>query len=384
MRGSVVRRGTKWAVVIELERDPLTDKRRQRWHSGYRTRKEAERARIDLLSKMDAGTYIENNRQTVGKFLDDWLTAIEPTVRASTFHSYQRNLRLHVRPCLGSVPLVKIDAGSLNALYARLLADGHRSRPGGLSPRTVRYIHTILHRAFKDGVRWGRLARNAADAADPPRASAAPAPEMRTWTADELGRFLDGTRTSRLYPAFLLLATTGMRRGEALGLRWADVNFKDGHASIRQTVITVNHETRFGTPKTAKGRRSIALDGRTLEALRSRRQRQLDERMLLGAGWRDHHLIFTKVTGEPLHPERFSREFDRAVQRQGLPKLPLHGLRHSWASLALQAGIHPKVVQERLGHATVGITLDTYSHVAPAMRTNAAETDVALVFGEPG
>jgi integrase len=207
---------------------------------------------------------------------------------------------------------------------------------------------------------------------------------MRTWTADELSLFLDGVKASRLYPAFLLLATTGMRRGEALGLRWADVNLEDGFASIRQTVIAVNHQVRFGTPKTAKGSRSIALDSGTLGALRSHRQRQLEERMLLGAGWRDYDLVFAKVTGEPLHPERFSRDFDPAVQRLGLPRIPLHGLRHSWASLALQAGIHPKVVQERLGHATVGITLDIYSHVAPAMQSNAAVTVAALVLGEPG
>jgi len=279
---------------------------------------------------------------------------------------------------------VKVDAGSLNTLYARLLSDGHGTRPGGLSARTVRYIHTILHRAFKDAVRWGRLARNPADSADPPRASATPAPEMMTWSADDLRRFLDGVSGSRHYPAFLMLATSGMRRGEALGLRWSDVNLEEGHASIRQTVIAVNHEIRFGTPKTAKGRRSIALDGRTVAALRGHRQRQLEERMLLGAGWRDHDLIFTKVTGEPLHPERFSREFDRAVQRHEIPRLTLHGLRHTWASLALQAGVHPKVVQERLGHSTVGITLDIYSHVLPAMQTNAAETVAALVLGEPG
>ncbi len=233
MRGSVVRRGSKWAVVIELKRDPITGKRRQRWHSGYRTRKEAERARTDLLGKVDVGTYVENNRQTVSQFFEDWLTAIEPTVRPSTFHSYQRNLGLHATPYIGGLPLVKVDAGSLNTLYGRLLSDGHGTRPGGLSARTVRYIHTILHRAFKDGVRWGRLARNPADAADPPRASASPAPEMTTWSADDLRRFLDGVKGSRHYPAFLMLATSGMRRGEALGLRWSDVNLEEGHASIR-------------------------------------------------------------------------------------------------------------------------------------------------------
>jgi integrase len=261
MRGSVVRRGNKWAVVIELDRDPITGKRHQKWHSGYRTKKEAERARIALLNKFDTGTYLANDRQTVAEFIDQWLIAIEPTVRPSTLYSYRRNLRLHVLAHIGGQNLVKVDAGTLNALYARLLTEGHGTRPGGLSARTVRYIHTIVHRALKDGVRWGRLARNPADSADPPRASATPGPEMQTWSADELRIFLDGLQGTRHYPAFLMLATTGMRRGETLGLRWADVDIEHGRASIRQTVISVNHKVSFGTPKTARGRRSIALDG---------------------------------------------------------------------------------------------------------------------------
>jgi integrase len=381
MRGSVVRRGGMWAVVIELDRDPVTGKRRQRWHSGYRTKKEAERARTNLLGKVDSGTYVENNRQTVAEYLTDWLPAIETTVRPATFHSYARNLRLHVLPYIGNMTLSKVDAGNLNGLYARLLREGHRSRPGGLSPRSVRYLHTILHRAFKDAVRWGRLARNPADAADPPKESSSGAPQMKTWTPAELRRFLEACAEDRLYPAFLMLATTGMRRGELLGLRWSDVDLEKRRAAVRQTVIAVNHAVHFGTPKTAKGRRVVAIDAKTVAALRAHRQRQLEERLLLGAGWRDHDLIFCKVDGEPMHPERFSREFDRRVERHRLSRLTLHGLRHTWATLALRAGVHPKVVQERLGHAGIAMTLDTYSHAIPAMQEDAAETVAGLVFG---
>ncbi len=385
MRGSVVRRGSKWAVVIELERDPLTGKRRQRWHSGYRTRKEAERARIELLSRVDSGTYVEKSKQTVSEFLTDWFPAIETTLRPATLYSYQRNMKLHVIPYLGSMRLSVLDAGALNGLYSRLLTDGSKHyRGGGLSARSVRYVHTILHRALRDAVRWGRLARNPADAADPPRAAASSAPEMNTWTAQELRRFLDGCEEAgdRLYPAWLLLATTGMRRGEALGLRWSDLNLDSGRAAIRQTVIAVNHEVKIGFPKTAKGRRVITLDGSTVAALRRHRQRQLEDRLVMGRGWRDHGLVFTTAIGEPLHPERFSRNFGNRVTRYGLPRLTLHGLRHTWATLALQAGVHAKIVQERLGHASIAITLDIYSHATPAMQSDAAETVAALVLGD--
>lgn len=326
--------------------------------------------------------YVEKSYQTVGEYLDEWLGAIASTVRPATHYSYGRNLRLHVVPYVGTTRLTTLDAGMLNTLYTTLLAEGSRHyRGGGLSPRSVRYVHTILHRGLKDAVRWGRLARNPADAADPPRASAMPSPELKTWTADELRYFLEYIAEDRLHPAFMLLATTGMRRGEALGIPWADLDLEASRVSIRQTVIVINHKVRFGTPKTAKGKRTVALDTVSVAALRVHRQRQLEERMLMGAGWQDHGLVFTTPLGGPLHPERFSRDFNKQVARAGLPRITLHSLRHTWATLALEAGVNPKVVQERLGHAGIAITLQVYSHVSTTMQANAAETVAGLVFG---
>jgi integrase len=240
----------------------------------------------------------------------------------------------------------------------------------------------VVRRALKDAVKWGRLARNPADAADPPRVGQAGRPESITWTADQLRTFLEGARGSRYWTAYLVLATTGLRRGEALGLRWADLDLDAGRASIRQTVIAVKHTPLLGTPKTAKGRRTITLDGGTVAALREHRKNQAVERLLMGSGWRDNDLVFCHVDGTMLHPERFTRSFREAVQRLGLPAIRLHDLRHGWATLALQAGVHPKVVQERLGHATVNITLDTYSHVVAGLHEDAAE-QVAALFRPP-
>ncbi len=156
MRGSVVKRGKGYSVVLDVGRDPQTGKRRQKWHSGYRTKREAEAALAEMVGNVNRGTYVEKTRQTLGEFVGDWLAAIEPTVRPATHYSYSRNLRLHVLPYLGSAPLVAVDAGTLNGLYARLLAEGRKdSEGGGLSPRSVRYVHTILHRVLKDAVKWG-------------------------------------------------------------------------------------------------------------------------------------------------------------------------------------------------------------------------------------
>lgn len=379
--GSVKKDGSgRWYFVVDVR--PPGGERKQVRRRGFRTRDEAQRALNKVNSAVDEGRFTNPTRATVRAYLAEWLEIIEPTVRPSTHHSYSRNVRLHVLPQLGDLRLEVVDAGCLNRLYAELLAKGnvgHRAGKG-LSPRSVHYVHTILHRAFKDAVKWGRLAVNPVDAADPPKQAANGKHEVVTWEPSTVATFLERSADEgdRYEALWVLLATTGMRRGEALGLRWSDLALDAGQASIRQTVIAVDHKVLFSTPKTAKGQRSVAIDAGTVAKLRAHRTRQLEERMLMGAGWTDHDLVFCKVDGYPFQPERVSREFDRRVLRWGLPKLTLHGLRHTWATLALQAGVHPRVVQERLGHSTIGITLDTYSHVTARMQEDAASTVAAM------
>jgi integrase len=444
MRGTVVKRGNAWYVKIELDPDVATGRRRQKWHSGYRTKREAERARVDLLSKFDRGEYVEPSHQTVAEFMADWLQAIAPTIRASTHDSYSRNVRNHIVPHIGGLRLTKVDAGVLNSLYAQLLASGRRppsrtgkgypaqvldralqlrrdgsslkdtaerlrlelppaehitkdtlasllrraeshasagSRRAGLDPRTVNYVHTILHRAFKDAVRWGRLARNPADAADPPRAGQR-ADGVHAWDAVTLRRFLDASRAAedRLHALWVVLATTGMRRGEAVGLRWSDVDLDGRRLRVVQTITQTGNVVRVGEPKTSRGRRSIALDAATVSVLREHRRRMLEERLLVGADFSDHGLVFHQPDGTCLRPDAASGAFRTRVGRYGLPRLSLHSLRHTWATLALERGIHPRVVQERLGHSTIAITLGIYSHVAPTLHDEAAGLVASLVL----
>jgi integrase len=212
---------------------------------------------------------------------------------------------------------------------------------------------------------------------------------MSTWKAEELARFLTGIEDDRLAGAWWLLATTGMRRGEVLGLRWQDVDLDAGHLSISRTLITTDVQRvgepgmAWGTPKTGKGRRKVALDPGTVTALRKHRTRQLEERLAGGSAYEDGDLVCCLEDGRPLHPKTFSYYFGRHVRRLGLPKIRLHDLRHTHATLALKAGVHPRVVQERLGHANVSITLDTYSHVDLDMQAIAAARVAALVTGDP-
>ena len=373
--------GAYWFVV---DLPPIDGKRRQAKRRGFETKAEAHEVRLELLGQARRDEYVPPSRQTLAEYVDEWLTTIESTIRPATHHSYARNMRLHVVPQIGAMRLQQIDAATLNRLFSTLQAPGsNRSKPDqGLSDRTVRYVAAILHRAFKDAVRWGRLTRNPSDAADPPQAtSAAVRAELRTWTAEELASFLkqSASENDRLHPAWNFLALTGCRRGEALGLRWSDVDLQAATVSIRQTLIVVNHEPLFGTPKTGAGTRVIDLDQATTRSLRSLRKRQLEERLVMGDGWPNHDLVFTHADGRLLHPERFSREFSRRIERYALPVIRLHDLRHTWATLALKSGIHPKVVQERLGHATINVTLDTYSHVTAGMQREAAEAIAAII-----
>jgi integrase len=182
--------------------------------------------------------------------------------------------------------------------------------------------------------------------------------------------------------AYVLAATTGLRRGELLGLRWRDLDLGAGRLSVTQTLVSVNYAVSFSTPKTAAGRRSVALDPATVAALRAHRVAVLEERLSLGLGApTEDALAFTAIDGTPLHPGQFSDRFDRLVKAAGVPRIRFHDLRHTHATLALRAGVHPKVVSERLGHSTISVTLDTYSHAIPAMQEEAAAKVAALVFG---
>jgi integrase len=228
-------------------------------------------------------------------------------------------------------------------------------------------------------VRWNLLQRNIAYQADAP-SSPPGSVEMKTWTAEELRRFLDFVASDRLYGAWVLAATTGLRRGEVLGLRWGDIDLEPGRLAVRQTLVSVAYETKFSTPKTKRGRRSVSLDATTVMALRSHRKRQLQDRMAWGPAYQDSGLVVTREDGSLVHPDRFTQMFDKHVKNSGLPRIRLHDLRHTHATLALAAGVHHKVVSDRLGHATVAFTLDVYSHAVPALQEEAAERVAALVF----
>jgi integrase len=263
----------------------------------------------------------------------------------------------------------------LDKLYGDLTARG-------LAPKTVRNVHSLIRSALRDAVTWGHVTRNVASLAKPPRVEQS---EMQTWSADVLRAFLDHVAEDRLHAAWLLLATTGMRRGEALGLHWRDVSLDRASVSVRQALVLVGNEPALQEPKTAKGRRSIPLPAETVAALKAHKAAQAQERLALGTDYASDDLsadlVFRRIDGARVHPAWLSRRFETLVRQTSLPEIRLHDLRHTFATLALQANIPVKVISEMLGHASVTITYDTYSHIIPGMAEDATTKVAALVFG---
>jgi integrase len=322
---------------------------------------------------VDSGSRLSET--SLGEFLrSEWLPAIRTTVRATTFANYVTHVECQMIPHLGDLKLSDIQGRTLNGFYATLLAKGRVDGSGGLAPSSVRRLHAALHKALKDAVRWGYLRENPADAADPPKLRAEGPKEMATWSAQQLRSFLNQARSDPLYPLWFVLATTGMRRGEVLGLRWCDIDLEAGHISVRQSVVAVGREVQLSTPKTSRSRRVVAIDKRTCEVLADFRARS----MHIGA----KELIFGHCFRGAISPTAVTKRFRQLVETYGLPRIRLHDLRHTHATLALEAGVHPKIVSERLGHSTVSLTLDVYSHAVPHMQRDAADQIAQVIFGD--
>ena len=260
--------------------------------------------------------------------------------------------------------------------HGKLLESG-RCDGRGLSVASVKLAHRILRRALADAVRWNLIVMNPAAATRVPKGESK---ELTVWSAADARRFLDAVADDRLVGLWTLALHTGLRRGELAGLRWSDVDLDAGTLTVAQQRTTANHQVVITTPK-AKSQRQLLLAPATVTALRAHLNRQRQERLALGPAWTDSGYVFVDEAGVEYHPHRFTKTFEDAVKRTGVPTIRLHDTRHTMASLALEAGVHPKVVQEQLGHSAIAVTLDTYSHVPQAVKRDNADK-IAGLFGE--
>lgn len=376
MRGQVVSRGERtWLVRVYLGRDPQTGKRRYKGFTVHGTKKQAEERLAKLIAEIEGGTFVEPVKLTVQEWLEKWLESYaKPSLAPTTFETYENNVRVHIVPALGRVFLPKLTPVHVQDLLASL-------KTKGLAAWTVHGVYKVLHKALNDAVKAGLVPRNVADMVNKPKQDKKPRP---TLDPEEARRFLEAAREDRLHALYVLAILHGLRRGELLGLRWADVDLEAGRLSITQAMKIVNNRPAFGEPKTARSRRLVELTPLAVEALRRHRHEQRKERLAFGPDYQDHGLVFCQVNGKPLDPHNMlKRSFKRLLKKAGITKdLHLHDLRHSCATLLLKQGVHPKVVQERLGHSNITMTLDLYSHVLPGLQREAGEKLEALLFGE--
>jgi integrase len=356
-----------------------TVRRRQLSRSGFTRKRDAEKAMRAALVDLDDNRVMPAASLTLGDYLArEWLPAVETTVKPTTFAQYRQLVTTHVLPRIGAVALRDLETAHLDRLYAELLREGRRDGTGGLSAKTVRHVHVALRKALGDALRKGRVARNVAEHASPPKPRK---PRPRVWTADQLRAFLEATADDRLAAAWVLVATTGINRGELLGLAWDSVDLEAGAVTIAAQLTLADGQPVDSDPKTDRRRRTISLDPDTLADLRAHAARQQDEILEAGSLWQETGLVFTREDGSPIHPERLSRRFKTLTRRAMLPHIGLHGLRHTYATIALASGVPAKVVSERLGHASTSITMDIYQHVMPGMDADAATKVAAIIRG---
>jgi integrase len=377
MAGQIIPRGERsWLVRVFAGRDSETGKRQYQSKTIHGTKKDAQRYLTESLRDRDMGIVVEPETAGLGRYLDKWLeTSAKPRLRAKTLEDYRQLLARYVRPELGGRPLAKIRPLEIQALY-----QGMQDR--GLSARTVRYTHAVLHSALSQAVKWRMLAQNPAENVDLPRQQRT---EMRVLTPDQTRLFLDAAKLDRLGTMFAVAVTTGLRPSEYLALKWSDIDFATTTLSVSRTLEWMKGGGwQFQDTKRSGSRRTIGLQNSVCAMLQQHRLDQAKERSDAAEAWQETGLVFTTRSGGPLDERNIAQEnFARILTSAGLAPIRLYDLRHTAATNALGAGVSPKVVSEMLGHASVAFTLDVYAHVLPHMQKQAAATVEALLFPAP-
>ena len=363
-RGSILKRGKSWSIIVECGRDPNTDKRKRQWISGFATKREADRKLTEVLNQLDQGLSVDYTKLRVDEYLKTWLQdVVSIRNRPRTVESYAVIVRNHINPVLGSIRLSKLTATDVQRLEAGLLS-------ADLTPNTVLHVHVCLSKALKDAMRSGVLHQNVCQAVQ------APSPgiyKVDLPDTEEINKILDLAESTPYGSVFLLMAFTGIRRGEAVALKWENVDLDRGVVSIVATAQRLQGKgIVLQPPKSAAGRRGIAIDAGTVDMLRAHRGNQLLNQMELGGAFVDNGLVFPGPFGGLIDPSVLTRNFKKIVRKAGYPRMRLHDLRHGHAAGLIRIGTYPLVVQQRLGHASAAFTMQVYGHVSPGMQEEAA------------
>jgi integrase len=345
--------------------------RRRRRSSTFETKTEAREWLTGRIARTNVDTPGHSENVTVGDYLSRWADAQLAQVSEKTASWYRWAANKHLIPALGHLRLEKLSAVHIDHLL-------NSKRQEGTGRETLRAIRVTLGKAMADAVRKGLVEKNPVVLADKPRL---PKPDatLQVWTPGEIASFLEAIETDRMSALWRTAAMTGMRRSEVCGLQWSDIDLDSGSVAVRRAVVVVRGRPRVKEPKTARSRRTVDLDEDTVLRIRDWRKRQLEERLRAGASWSGGDWVFTDQLGRPVNPEWVGKQFRRLIRDLDLSPITMRQLRHSHATALLRAGVHPKVVQERLGHSSIAVTLDTYSSVLPTMQREAVERLATLI-----
>ena len=338
---------------------------------GFTSSTLAKQAMRDVESALNKGNYIKPVKLTYREFMEKWMGIKQTNVKKNTYGTYKGLIDRHILPEIGHVEVAKLNAMLIEEFYAKLI------RAGKLSDGNVQKIHTIIKDSLNKAVVWDLILKNPAAQVERPKVSKK---EIKVWENPEIDIFLEAAKVYRYRTAFLLALTTGMRQGEILGLRWKDIDFKKSTLSIVQTLSHDGKELSIGA-KTTAGNRVIAIDRNTLSELSKHRAKQKEEMMANRNVYTDLDLVFCRTLGTQLPPRDLSKCFERAMFKAKVKKIRFHDMRHTHATLLLLQNVNPKIVSERLGHANVRITLDTYSHLLPNMQADTAEAFGKIFYG---
>ncbi|MBN8199177.1 tyrosine-type recombinase/integrase [Cytobacillus pseudoceanisediminis] len=371
MKGSIKKNNQtgKWDLVVDVGKDQLTGKRKQKKKRGFKSKKEAEKALTAILNEVNEGVYIEPSKQAYKDYLNAWLKGKEHDLSVQTSTAYKSYLKIHIFPYLGHISLATLTPLHIQGFVGEL-------RKKGLSDTTTKRIYNVVNASLNSAVKMELIKKNPASFIEKPKVIAK---ETGIWNLKDVSSFLKSIEFSQYQIAFLLAVTTGMRQGEVLGLRWRDVDFENECLYIRQTLTHDGKGFKEGA-KSKAGNRSIGLDTNTVSALKQQRKKNIIIKLKYGSVYNDNDLVVCTNTGKPINPRNLLRSFNSIITKENLPKIRFHDLRHTHASLLLLQGENIKLISERLGHSSVKVTLDTYSHILPNTQKEASNRFAQQLF----
>ncbi len=371
MKGCITKVGNSWGFTITIGYDE-NGKRKQKRFGKYKTKKEAERACNEMVYQIEQGTFVPPQDITLGDFLLDWLdTYCLPNLTPCTYDGYRNNATKHIIPTLGKIPLQKLQPLQIQQLYNQKAKTGRLRGEGGLSAASIRYIHAILRKALNYAVKMQYITRNACDLVEVPKLKHK---EAKFLNKNQVTELLAAFQGKDIYIPTLLAVGLGLRRGEVLGLQWRDIDYKKKSLTIRRTLLPKRKDGElFSECKTDKSRRTIAVPDYILAALHQTWKTQLENKLFYGPDYVDYDLVYCNPDGRPVTPHAYDHRFSKALKDHGFEHIRIHDLRHTNASLMLTQGVPMKVASERLGHTTIGITMDLYSHIDDELQQDAAQ-----------